>query len=146
MVQVLYEDDPDLLCIVRPGATRGHSATVRSRADSRCPRRLLRLGLCRPTRVALQPRSTSHFWFFDVYVNSHQHGHWVEGTAYLSGALRRFHKAIMPRTGLPPVTGVFIPKVRPPFLSDIESIFLYAAVSPFNVSSVKLYVTHKGHD
>ena len=79
------------------------------------------------------PRRGGHKWFFDTYVAGYHHGHWVEGTAYLAGALRRFHHQVRPRTGMPPVDAVLLPKDRE-YMTEIEQVFYAAATQPYNLT------------
>ena len=81
-----------------------------------------------------------HHWFFDTYVHGHHYGHWVEGTAYLATALRRFHYQVQPRLPMiPDVANIVVPKIRTR-LSDAEVLFLVSAIEPFNVTDVSVCV------
>jgi hypothetical protein len=92
----------------------------------------------RPSEVTTAMKRTGHHWFFDTYVAGYHHGHWVEGTAWLSTLLRRFARQVQPRTGLPPLASVVIPKGRM-LMSELEALFYASAVQGFDLKPV-LYV------
>jgi len=93
----------------------------------------------RPEELTGLPRYDGHYWFLDTYANTYQHGHWVEGTAFMAAALRRYYEQIRPHgTDLGPVRAIFLPKIRPN-LTEIADTFLKAATSHYDIADHQLY-------